>query len=122
MVSISRLPVLAAPKGSAPKEALVPQAIMKMCPMMLILQLLLRKIIRIVIPISRLPIFDAPKGSRHNAGTFAENDDVNVSSYVDPTINVEKNTNNSDDQKDDNIFCLENKIINEDKSYNVDFV
>ena len=51
-----------------------------MDPVMLILQLILRKIIRIVIPISRLPVLATPKGSRPNAGTCTENYNVNVSS------------------------------------------
>ena len=36
--------------------------------------------------------------------------------------NTTENNDESDDQEDDNISCLENKIINEDKSSNVDFV
>ena len=38
------------------------------------------------------------------------------------TTNVVENYNDSDDQEDDNISCLENKVINEDKSSNVDSV
>ena len=38
------------------------------------------------------------------------------------TTNVVENYNDSDDQEDDNISCLENKIINKDNSSNVDSV
>ena len=68
---------------------------------MFILQLMLRKIIRIGIPISRLPILAALRGSKPNEGTCIEN----VSSDVNPTINVEDIY--SDDQEDDNLSCLE---------------
>ena len=52
------------------------------------------KIIRIVIPISRWPALAAPKSSRPNAGTCTEN--VNVSSDVNLTTNVEENNKDSD--------------------------
>ena len=68
---------------------------------MFILQLMLWKIIRIVIPITRLPILAAPRGSRSNAGTCAENDIINVSCDVNPTTNIEENNNDSDNQEDD---------------------
>ena len=74
---------------------------------MLILQLMLRNIIRIAIPNSRLPGLVAPRDSRLNKGTCTEND--NVSSDVNPTTNVEENNNDSDDQVNDNISCLEKK-------------
>ena len=61
-----------------------------MYQVMFILQLMLRKIIRIVIPISRLTILAAPRGSRPNTGTDTENYNVNVS---------------SDDQEDNYISC-----------------
>ena len=38
------------------------------------------------------------------------------------TTNVVENYNDSDDQEDDNISCLENKIIKENNSSNVDSV
>ena len=38
------------------------------------------------------------------------------------TTNVAEHNNDSDDQEDDNISCLENKIIKENNSSNVDSV
>ena len=89
MVPISRLPILTAPRGSRPNEVLVPKTIMYIYQGMLILQLMLRKIIRIVIPISRLLVLAALKGSRPNAGTCTENYNVT-----------------NDDQEDDHLSCL----------------
>ena len=85
---------------------------------MLILQLMLRNIIRIAIPNSRLPGLVAPRDSRLNKGTCTEND--NVSSDVNPTTNVEEN--DSYGQEDDNLFCLKNEILNEDNSSDLDSV
>ena len=53
----------------------------------------------------------ALRSRRPNVGTYTENDNINVSSDVDPSTNVEEN---------DNLFCLENKINNEDNLFNVD--
>ena len=53
----------------------------------------------------------ALSGSWPNVGTFTENDNINVSSDVDPSTNVEEN---------DNLSCLEAEIINEDNLFNVD--
>ena len=69
---------------------------------------MLRKIIRIAIPIKRLPVLAALMGSKPNAGTCTENDNINVSSVVNPSTNVEENNNDSDDQEDDNLSRLEN--------------
>ena len=79
---------------------------------------MLRKILRIAIAISRLPVLAALRCSRPNVGTCTENDGINVSSDVDPSTNVEENF--SDGQKDDNLSCHENIIINEDNLSNVD--
>ena len=59
-------------------------------------------------------------GSRPNAGTCTVN--VNVSSNVNPKTNVAENNTDSNDQEDDNISCLENKMINEINLFNVDSV
>ena len=59
-----------------------------------------------------MPVSAAIRGSWPNVGTCTENDNINVSSDVDPSTNVEEN---------DNLSCLENKIINEDNLLNVDF-
>ena len=55
---------------------------------MLILQLILRNIIRIAIPISRLSVLAALRDSRPNAGTCIENGNTNVSSDANPSTNV----------------------------------
>ena len=73
-----------------------------------------------MVHISRLPVLAALSGSRPKEGTCAESDNANVSSYVNPTTNVEEM--DSDDREDDNLSCLENEIINEDNSSNVDSV
>ena len=78
------------------------------------------KIIRIAIPISRLPILAAPNGSRPNAGNCTENDNINVFSDVDPSTNVEENHNDSNDQENDNLSCLENEMVNENSLFHVD--
>ena len=85
---------------------------------MLILQQMLRKVIRIVIPISRLPVLATLRGSRPNTGTCTENDNINVSSNVDSSINDEEN--DSDTQEDDDLSCLENETMNENNLSNVD--
>ena len=58
-----------------------------------------------------------PRGSRPNAGTCTEN--VNVSSHVNPSTNVEYNDR---DDQEDYISCFENEVINEGNSSNVDSV
>ena len=75
-----------------------------------------------MVPISRLPVLAAPRGNRSNAGTCTESDIVNVSSNVNPTTNAEENNNDSDQGEDNNISCLENKIIDEDNSSNLDSI
>ena len=67
-----------------------------------------------MIPISRLPVLATPSGRRPNTGTCTESDNVNVSSDVNPTTNVEEN--DSYGQEGDNLFCLKNEILNEDNS------
>ena len=62
--------------------------------------------------ISRLPVLADLIGSWPNVGTCPENDNINVSSDVDTPTNDEEN---------DNLSCLENKIIIEDNLFNVDF-
>ena len=59
----------------------------------------------------------ALRGSRPNAGTCTENDNLNLSSNVNPSSNVEENY--SDSQEDDNLSYLENEIINDDNLPNV---
>ena len=74
-----------------------------------------------MVPISRLPVLATP---RHlyprlpDAGTCTESDNINVFSDVNPKTNVEENINDSDDQEDENISYLENKIVNENNSSN----
>ena len=68
-----------------------------------------------IILISRLPVLAAPSGSKLKAGICTEN--VNVSSDVNPTTNVEEM--DSDDQEDNNLSCLENEIIIDDNLSNV---
>ena len=79
---------------------------------------MLRKIIRIAIPLSRLPLLAALRSSRPHEGTCTENYHINVSSDVNFLINVEEN--DSDSQEDENLSSLENEIINEDNLSNVD--
>ena len=69
-----------------------------MYQVMLILQLMLRKIIKIVIPISRVPDFAALRGNRPIVGIYicTKNDNVNISSNVNLTSNVNENNKDSD--------------------------
>ena len=60
------------------------------------------------------------RGSRPNAGTCTDSDNINVSSVVNPSNNIEENNNDSNNLEDDNLSCLENKIINEDNLSNFD--
>ena len=62
--------------------------------------------IRIVIHISRFPVLDALRVNRPNAGTCTKNDNINVSSDVNSTTDVEENNNDSDHQEDDNLSYL----------------
>ena len=50
--------------------------------------------------------------------TCTESDNANITLDVNPATNVDEM--DSDDQEDDNLSCLENKIINEDNSSNVE--
>ena len=78
------------------------------------------KVSSLMVPISWLPVLATPWGSRPDAGNCTKSDNVNVFSDVNFTTNAEEN--DSDDQEEDNISCLENKIINEDNSYILDSV
>ena len=62
-----------------------------------------------------------PQGQQAQGGTCTESDNVNVFRVINPTTNVEENNNDSDDQENDNISCLENKII-ENNSSDVDSI
>ena len=73
-----------------------------------------------MVPISRLPVLAALRCSKPNEGICTKSDHLNVSSDFNPTTNVEEM--DSDDREDDNLSCLENEIINEDNSSNVDSV
>ena len=53
----------------------------------------------------------ALSGNWPHLGTFTENDNINVSSDVDPSTTVEEN---------DDFSCLEAEIINENNLFNVD--
>ena len=71
-----------------------------------------------MVPISRLSVFVALSGSRPNGGTCTESDNENVTSDANLTTNVDGM--DRDDQGDNNLSCLKNEIINEDKSSTVD--
>ena len=73
-----------------------------------------------MVPISRLPVLAVLSGSIPNEGIRTKSDNLNVSSDVNPTTNVEEM--DGDDREDDNLSCLENEINNEDNSSNVDSV
>ena len=64
-----------------------------------------------MVPISRLPVLATLRGSWHNVGTCTEYYNINISSDVDPSTNLEEN---------DNLSCLENEINNEDNLFDVD--
>ena len=70
-----------------------------------------------MVPILRLLVLAALSGSMPNED---QSDNLNVSRDVNPTTNVEEM--DGDDREDDNLSCLENEIINEDNSSNVDSV
>ena len=72
-----------------------------------------------MVPISKLPLLAAPTGSRSDAGTFIVSDNVNVSSDVNPTTN---SVENGWWWSGRSLSCLENEIIEEDNSSNVDSV
>ena len=56
--------------------------------------------------------------SRPIEGNCTESDNANVSSDINPTTNVDEL--DSDNEEDGNLSCLENEIINEVSSSNVD--
>ena len=80
---------MATPTFSRPKEAPVPKGESDNVNVSsdVILQLFLRKIIRIAIPISKLPVLTVSRGKSPNAGTCTENYSVNVYSDVKPRYN-----------------------------------
>ena len=59
-----------------------------------------------------MPVLAAFTDRWPNVGSCTENDIINLSSDIDLPTNVEDN---------DNSFCIENRMINEDNFLNADF-